>query len=182
MSEDTEPEAKKSGFGRMADAVYTELSKVRTLNGRTPLADDQTDVGRTALRAQRPAPWIVMVKAAGTIAEPEQDSRTAKGGQTYSVLYRADQIVEAHIIGTDDDETELLWCDFLLALRNVMQTFARPGNFAWVSQEEGGSGHSHGGREKVVQLFTLMMDVPGNLEELTIIDSEQLTPTIEANC
>lgn len=182
MSEDTEPEPSKSGFGRMAEAVYTELENVRTLNGRDVLADDQTDVGRPALRAQRPAPWIVMVKAAGTIAEPDQDSRTTKGGQTYSVLYRADQIVEAHVLGAGDGETELLWCDFLLALRNVMEVFALPGNFAWVSQEEGGSGHTHGGREKIVQLFTLRMDIPGNQENLTIVDSEKFTEDFEANC
>ncbi len=179
---DTEPEAQRSGFQRFADKVYEELNELRTRIGRDILPDDQTDTGRNALRAQRPAPWIVMLKRGGTISEPEENSRTTKGGKTYSVLHRAEQIIEAHIMGTDDHEAELLWCDFLLALRKAVSTFAKPGAFEWASQEDINAGHSKGGREKIVQSFTLTMDIPDELQTLTVITGEQLTQKLEANC
>ena len=182
MTNETEPEATRSGFERFADKVYEELNELRTRAGRDILPDDQTDTGRNALRAQRPAPWSVMLKRGGTISEPEENSRTTKGGKTYSVLHRAEQIVEAHIMGTDDHEAELLWCDFLLALRKAVSTFANPGDFEWASQEDNNAGHSKGKREKIVQSFRLTMDVPDELQTLTIIESEQFTPELEANC
>lgn len=179
---DTEPEPQTSSFERFAEVVYLELNKFRTTAGRSQLPDDQTDTGRNALRAQRPAPWIVMLKRAGTITEPEDNRRTDKSGKVYSILHRAEQTVEAHIMGSDDNEAEKLWCDFLIALRRAVGPFANPGNFEWASQEDENAGHSRGGREKIVQSFTLTMDVPDEMETLTIITAEQLTQTLEANC
>lgn len=158
-----------SRFFLITEDVRAKFEAARAARGAPPLVVDETWlVGRLEAMQTKAPPYVAWVRGAGTLA-PVAGGNAMCGTEDLSIavqpLYTISQRVFAIVCGVDEEDTENLWFEVLLAVDASLSKHSLPRSFRWVTQEEDEASYGLGGSELVIQEFEWPMIVPA--EQLT---------------
>jgi|WetSurMetagenome_2_1015567.scaffolds.fasta_scaffold18131_2 hypothetical protein len=125
----------KALWRQVGEAVHTKLGDetVKALYGRTELYKHEQ------LRR------VVWIPVSSTISPPRNVGgkvRTDENGHRVSnnSVYTFEYALEAHLFAADEEQTELLALDLLVASYERFQASAQPRSLVWQTEQEGSGG------------------------------------------
>lgn len=93
-------------------------------------------IGRKELHRNDAPPRVVFVRKGGPITATQEIGRQDIGGQSTTQIHQRELSCDVYCWGSDEDETEQLLHNVVVAMRRAILGSYRLGNETWLSEEE----------------------------------------------
>lgn len=180
----------RSFIKAIAEAVRQEYEKRRT---NVPIGQDQWTHDRLGLKLIKDSPYVAFIRMGGTMQATDraagihefigQEGTDDEQKLYFTAKFEDVAIVDVHVVGSDDCETETIWNAVIRAVRDSLGKFAVPTTYVWPLEEQGEEEASimHAGQSKVVQTFAITILVPHEIGKLNELKGFETTATLKSS-